>query len=89
MEIRDSENDARLMAVEFNLTTSSSQEVDVQALAAKAKLALKLNSDAESIGFFKKVGHDSWTIFNLIDRENFQSDELLMKWKMFALKRDI
>ncbi len=59
MEFRDSETDAELMAAEFNLTTSSSQEVDIQALAHKAELARKLNGNAEFIGFLKNVSPDS------------------------------
>lgn len=59
MEFHDSENDAQLMAAEFNLTTSSSQEVDISTLVTNARLALKLNHDAEFIGFFKKVKPDS------------------------------
>jgi len=59
MEFHDSEKDAQLLAAEFNLTTSLSPESDTQALVTKAKLALRLNSDAEFIGFFKAVKPDS------------------------------
>lgn len=59
MEFRDSEKDAQLMAAEFNFTTTGSQEADIKTLAARAELALKLNTDAKFIGFFKYVGPDS------------------------------
>ncbi|MFZ1081778.1 MAG: HAMP domain-containing protein [Candidatus Kryptoniota bacterium] len=61
MEFRDSENDSRLMAAEFNLTTTSSPEVNISTLLTNAQLALRLNHDAEFIGFFKKFGPDSFS----------------------------
>jgi len=59
MLFRDAENNAQLIAAEFNIATSPTQEVDTGVLQADAHLALRLLHEAEFIGFFKETGHDS------------------------------
>ncbi|HUI31192.1 MAG TPA: ATP-binding protein [Candidatus Acidoferrales bacterium] len=69
MELRDSQTDAELMAAEFNLTSSSSQEADIQTLMTNANLALRLNHDVQSVGFYRKVGPDSVSLVALVGRD--------------------
>lgn len=82
MEFRDSVNDARLMAAELNSTALSSQEVDIQTLAAKAELARKLNSDVEFIGFFKYVGPDSASLVAFAGKDLSDSEVTYAKARL-------
>ena len=59
MEIRNIEKEARLMATEFSLTMNSSQDEGVQTLLKQATLAIKLNSEAKFIGFFRQTSLNS------------------------------
>lgn len=75
MLFRDAENNAQLIAAEFNLTTRSSQDVDTSALAANARLALRLLHEAEFIGFFKMAAPDSVSLMAYAGRA-LAGDEL-------------
>lgn len=76
MLFRDAENNAQLIAAEFNLTTRSAQGVDTLVLAASARLALRLLHEAEFIGFFQRVTPDSLSLMAFAGKP-LDADELV------------
>lgn len=70
------------MAAEFNLATSSSSEADIPTLVTNARLALRLNHDADFVGFFKEVAPDSVSTVALVGRALSDTEIVLVRSRL-------